>query len=85
MEKEIGIVSHYFTHLNVAGIELSDTLKVGDTIHIKGHTSDFIQKIESIQIEHQSVQEASTGQSIGLKVIEHVREHDKVYKVVDES
>lgn len=85
MEKEIGVVSHYFTHLNVAGIELSDTLKVGDTIHLKGHTSDFVQKVDSIQIEHESVQEAIVGQSIGLKVIEHAREHDKVYKVIDES
>lgn len=82
MEKEIGIVSHYFSHLQVAGVELSDDLEVGDTIHIIGHTSDFTQKIESIQIEHDSVQKATAGQSIGLKVVEHAREHDKVYKII---
>lgn len=83
MEKEIGVVSHYFSHLQVAGVELSDDLEVGDTIHIIGHTSDFTQKIESIQIEHDSFQKATAGQSIGLKVVEHAREHDKVYKVIE--
>ncbi|MFB3894919.1 MAG: translation elongation factor-like protein [bacterium] len=82
-EVKIGVVTHYFGKAMVAGIDITDgELKVGDTIHIKGHTSDFSQKIESMQIEHQSVPAASKGQSIGIKVADHVREHDAVYKVI---
>lgn len=80
-EKQVGLVAHYYTKLGVAIVELSDTLNVGDTIHIKGATTDFNQKIESMQIEHNSVEKAERGQSIGLKVQDHVREHDAVYKV----
>ena len=79
--KEIGKVTHYYTKLGVAVIELTDTLKVGDKIKIKGATSDFEQPVESMQIEHENVEEAKAGQSIGMKVKEHVREHDVVYKV----
>ncbi len=82
MEEEIGRVTHYFSHLAVAVVDITNgTLNVGDTIHIKGHTSDFTQKVESMQIEHDSIESAKTGQSIGLRVKEHVREHDVVYKV----
>nr|MCK4929588.1 hypothetical protein [Nanoarchaeota archaeon] len=80
-EREVGAVAHYYTNIGVAVIELTDTLKVGDTIHIKGATSDFTQKIESMQIEHKNVEEAKKGESIGLKVKEHAREHDKVFVV----
>jgi putative protease len=83
LEKEVGTITHYFSHLGVAGVELSDDLEVGDTIHILGHTSNFTQKVESIQIEHETVQKATSGQSIGLIVVEHAREHDKVYKVIE--
>jgi len=84
-EKEIGVVTHYFTHINVAGIDITNgELKVGDTIHIKGHTSDFTQKINSMQIEHQDVEKAVKGDSIGIKVIEHARVHDQVYLVEEE-
>lgn len=79
--KEIGKVTHYFTNLSVAIIELKDTLKVGDKIRIKGATSDFKQKVESMQIEHEKVEEAKKGQGIGLKVKEHARENDTVYKI----
>ena len=81
--EEIGKVTHYFTKIGVAVIELSGDLKVGDEIHIKGATSDFKQKIDSMQIEHENIEEAKAGQSIGLKVKEHAREHDKVYKVAE--
>ena len=85
-EQEIGRVTHYFGHINVAAIEITDgTLKVGDTVHFKGHTSDFTQHVDSIQLEHESVEEATVGQEIGLKVAEHAREHDVVYKVVDDA
>jgi len=81
-EKKIGFVKHYFSKIGVAAIELTDgELSVGDTIHIKGHTTDFIQQIESMQIEHQNVQHAQIGDNIGIKVKEHTRDHDIVYKV----
>ena len=79
--KEVGKVTHYYTKLGVAVIELSDTLKVGDKIRIKGATSDFEQPVDSMQIEHEKIEEAKAGQSIGMKVKEHVRQHDVVYKV----
>lgn len=82
MEMEIGRVTHYFSHLDVAALDLTDTLSVGDNIHIVGHTTDFVQVVESMQIEHRDVQRAGPGDDVALKVREHVREHDKVYKVL---
>jgi len=83
-EVELGRVTHYFSKIGVAAIEITqDTLVVGDTIHVKGHTSDFTQKVDSMQIDGQSVEEATVGQSVGLKVTGHTREHDMVYKVVE--
>jgi len=84
MEKQVGRVTHYFGKVGVAAIELEDSLKVGDTIRIKGHTSDWTQKVESMQIEHQQVQEAGPGDVIGIKVNDHAREHDVVYKVLED-
>lgn len=81
-EKLIGKFTHYYGNISVGVIELSDTLSVGDTIHIKGSTTDFEQKVESMQIEHESVEKAEAGQAIGLKVIEKVRESDQVYKII---
>ena len=84
-EQEIGVVSHYFGHINVAAIELTGgDLSVGDTIHVKGHTSDLTMAVTSMQIEHETVEKATKGQSIGIKVPEHVRVHDTVYKVTGE-
>lgn len=80
-EKLIGKITHYYGHLGVGIIELSDDLKVGETIHIKGHASDFTQQISSMQVEHNSVQEAKTGDGVGIKVDQKVHEHDLVYKV----
>ena len=83
-EKQIGKVTHYFGNISVGIIEITDDiLKVGDTIHIKGHTSDFTQQIESMQVEHQTVEEAKAGDAVGIKVKEHVRQHDIVYKVTE--
>lgn len=81
-EKEIGKISHYYGHLNVGIVELSDTLKVGDTIHIKGHTSDFTQSVDSMQIEHANVQEAKAGDSVGIKVTQKVHPGEKVFQVI---
>jgi len=84
-DEEIGVVSHYFDKIGVAAIEITDgKLTVGDTIHIKGHTSDFSTTITSIQIEHETVETAKKGDAIGIKVAEKVREHDKVFKVTGE-
>jgi translation elongation factor EF-1alpha len=83
MEKEVGVVSHYFGRINVGAIELTDTLEVGDMIHIMGHTTDFTQKVESMEIEHVQVDKAKKGDSIGIKVDEKVRDGDIVYKVIE--
>jgi putative protease len=80
-KKLVGKITHYFTNIGVAVIELEDTLKVGDEISIEGATTNFTQKIESMQIEHNSVEEAKKGDSIGLKVVDRVREGDQVFKV----
>jgi translation elongation factor EF-1alpha len=85
MEAEIGYVTHYFNKINVAVLSIKDELKVGDTIHILGHTTDFTQKVTSIQIEHENVDSVKPGDDFAMKVIEPVREHDVVYKVADET
>jgi len=80
--EEIGKVAHFFSKINVAVVELKAPLSAGDKIRIQGPTTDFEQNVESMQIEHESVQTAKKGQSVGLKVNERVRENDTVYKVV---
>ena len=80
--EEVGRVSHFFTKISVAVVELTSTLSVGDRIVIKGPTTDFEQTINSMQIEHENVKVAKAGQSIGLKVDEKVREDDTVYKIL---
>jgi len=81
-EDPVGIVTHYFGHLSVAVVRLdTGSLQVGDTIRILGHTTDFRQRVDSLQIEHEAVSEVGRRQEFGLKVKEHVREHDVVYKV----
>ncbi len=80
-ENEIGKITHFYGHLSVGIIVLCDMLKVGDTIHVKGHTADFTQNVDSIQIEHASVPEAKTGDVIGIKMAQKVHPQDKVFKV----
>jgi len=80
-EIPIGKIFSYYTNIGVAALELTDELCVGDTIHIKGNTTDFTQKIESIQVEHKAVKKAPKGSSIGIKVKDRVRPNDTVYKV----
>ena len=83
-EKEIGVVEDYFAHVDVLALKITNgTLSTGDTIHIKGHTTDFTQKIESMEIEHEAIEKANVGDSVGIKVSERVRRHDKVYKVIE--
>jgi translation elongation factor EF-1alpha len=73
-------VTHYYGHLSVATLRLeSGTLRVGDVIHIRGHTTDFSQKVESLEVNHAPATEVGPNDDFGLKVIEHAREHDVVY------
>jgi len=81
-EEAIGTVTHYYSHLNVAVIQLNKgELRTGDTIHVKGHTTDFTQSVESMEYEHRHVEQAAAGQNVGIKVKDHTREHDIVYRV----
>jgi translation elongation factor EF-Tu-like GTPase len=82
VDKAIGIVTHYYSHIGVAVIQLNNgSLKTGATIHIKGHVTDFTQSVESMEYEHQHIDHASAGQSVGLKVKDDAREHDIVFLV----
>ena len=82
-EEEVGKVSDFFAHPVVAGIELTGTVKVGDKIHIKGHTTDMELVVDSMQIDNANVQEAKAGDSVGIKVADRVRRGDAIYKVTD--
>ena len=82
-EMQVGKVTHYFTKIGVAIIEVTDgNIKLGDELHIKGHTSDFKQRVDSMQIEMDKIEMAEPGQAIGLKVKEPVRTNDMVYKEI---
>ena len=80
--QEVGRVTHYFTKISVAIVELKSLLSVGDHIYFKGPNTDFTQIVKSMQIEHQNITQAKAGQSIGLKVDDRVRESDRVYKII---
>jgi len=82
--ERIGVVTHYFSHLSVAVLSLDAgaTLRVGDRIHIRGHTTDFGQRVDSLQVEHSPVMEVGPADDFGIKTIDHAREHDIVYKVL---
>ena len=78
-EKVLGRIEHLFDKISVAAIGVKAPFKVEDYVHIKGHTTDFIQKVESMQIEHQNVAKVKKGDDVGIKVKEFVRPHDMVY------
>ena len=82
-EEEIGKVSDFFARPVVAGIELTRKLKLGDKLHIKGHTTDMELIVDSMQINNVNVKEAKAGDSVGIKVTERVRRGDTVYKVIE--
>jgi translation initiation factor IF-2 len=85
MEEEIGKITHYFSKIDVGVLEITNgNVQVGDTLHIKGHTTDYYQKIQSMQVEHDSVESAEKGMEVGLKVESAVREGDLVFKVTEE-
>jgi len=84
MKKEfVGIVTHYFGNIQVAAIMLEGELKKGDTIHIEGHTSDFMQAVKSMQLEKKDIEVGTRGQEIAIRVKEHARPNDAVYKIID--
>lgn len=78
---KVGKITHYYDKIGVAVVELTGSLAVGDTIRISGHGTEFTQKVESMQIEHEGIQEAKKGQNIGLKIDQEVKDGDEVYKV----
>ena len=81
-EERIGVVTHYYSHPSVATIRLeSGTLRVGDMVHIRGHTTDFSQKVESLEVNHAPATEVGPNDDFGLKVVEHTHEHDVVFKM----
>lgn len=82
-EKQIGKITHYFGKIGVGIIELTDSLKVGDKIHIKGHSEDFEQSVDSMRIEYKEITEGKAGDSVGVKVSAKVRDNDIVYKIVE--
>ncbi len=85
VEEKVGVVEHFFTNVSVAAIKITNGgLKIGDTIHVVGSHTDFIQKIESMEINRTPVQSVKPGDDVGIKVKDRVREHDIVYKVPEE-
>lgn len=81
----IGEITHYYNQINVAVIYLSGTIRIGDDIHILGRTTDYRQNVTSLQIEHQSIEEAGPSQEVALKVTRRVRRGDKVFKLTGEN
>lgn len=84
MERRIGWVTHYYNNIGVAVLDLQDALEVGDQIHISGHTTDFMQTVSSMEVDHEKVQAVAAGADVALKVDERVREGDAVYRVEGE-
>jgi len=81
-KKLVGKISHYFDKIGVAVVDLSDTLEVGDEISIEGAATNFRQTVDSMEVEHQKIDKAKKGDSIGMKVADKVRNNDKVFKIV---
>ncbi len=81
-EKLIGKIVHFFGNINVGIIELAEVLKVGETIHVKGTSTDFEQTVDSMQVEHKEISEAKAGDQVGLKVAQKVKEGDQVFRAV---
>ena len=81
MEKRIGTVTHYYTHLGVAVLDLTDEIGVGDDIHITGRITDLEMRVASLELNHRKVETGSPGSEVALKVDDYVRQGDEVYKV----
>lgn len=85
MEVEIGRVTHYYNHLNVAVLKLTEGLKLGDKIRIVGHTTDIVERVASMEVNHHSVEWVKPGDDVAIKVVEPVHEHDRVFRIAEES
>lgn len=85
MEEEIGKVTHYYNHLQVAVLSLTNQLKLGDKIHILGHTTDLVERVASIEVDHHAVDWVEAGDNVAIKVNGPVHEHDTVYLIVEEA
>ncbi|MEW6028384.1 MAG: hypothetical protein ACOYZ8_10535 [Chloroflexota bacterium] len=83
--EQIGKVTHFFDHISVAVLALAGPIKVGDTVHFLGHSTDFKQTVASLQIEHKPVNEAKAGDDIAMKVSQPVHPNDKVFKLTGEE
>jgi hypothetical protein len=79
-EQEVGVITHFWSKLGVAGVHLEAPVAVGDHIHVKGHSDDFEQVLDSIEIDHSKVGHADPGADVGIRVTAHAHEHDRVYK-----
>jgi len=75
----IGRVTHYYSHLSVAAVSLDAPLRMGDRVHFKGHTTDLVQAVDSMEVDHKAVERAGPGDDVAMKVEDHVREHDRIY------
>lgn len=80
-ETFVGTISHFFAQPQVAALTLEEELSVGDVVRVRGHTTDFEQKVGSMQIDHESVEQAASGAEVGIKVVDRVRRGDKVFRV----
>lgn len=76
----VGTVTHYFTHLSVAAVALHEPLGVGQRIHIRGHTTDLVQTVASMEVDHRHVERAGSGDDVALQVDDYVREHDLIFR-----
>lgn len=85
MEIEIGKVTHFYDHICVAVLSLTASIKLGDKIHISGHSTDFTQRVASLEVNHHSVEWVKPGDDVAIKVVEPVHPHDKVFRVVEEA
>jgi translation elongation factor EF-1alpha len=85
MEVEIGKATHYYNHLSVAVLSLTDSLKLGDKIHIVGHATDFTQRVTSMEVDHHSIVWVKPGDNVAVKVAQPVHVHDIVFRIVEEE
>lgn len=81
----VGNVGHYYNRISVAVVTLTESIHLGDKVHFLGRTTDFLQEVTSIQVEHQSIEEAGPGQEVAMKVSQRVRRGDKVFKLFDDD
>ena len=82
---QIGKVTHFFDQIHVAALSLTETIKVGDTVHFLGHSTDFKQEVTSLQIEHKAINEAKPGDDVAMEVIQPVHPNDKVFRITGEG